>query len=456
MRQDSIKGLDALLKANNKYLTSSSKEKTETCDKCNWIITRVFQGMSKRDNESSDKYYVNISSTELKKYLGTRDYKSILSLLIETRILKPNEKYSSGKFSKSYCLTNYAFERGVINVEVSSESFKKRLNQIAEKDFAESAKDPLLKKIIDNTAKLIIVEQDSYYKDKLLVLTEEEMDNDIDPEDKLMERRRQYFRYKTFYEEFKFLNETTSSFELFKSKAHQTPTIAKSGRIYHTAASIPRHIRKSMRVTGGHYIWEVDMSAAQPTLLMLEWLKTSDSNKPEYRLCLNLILEGRIYQYIQENSEYFKALGYANLKKEVLQALYEPNINSQRNQALNKLFPSFMRWINKLKLKDYRIASHIGQSLEAKIFVEVYKNLPDDIFALVIHDSVLCLEDQTLNIKQKLIDRTREIFPLLKEVSDLNNLFKISLVSIEDNDLMENKNLRLLAQYLKRKKSDSN
>jgi len=455
MRQDSIKGLEVILKANNEYLYSSSKEKTETCDKCNWIITRVFQGMSKRDKESSDKYYVNISSTELKKYIGTRDYKSILSLLIETSIIKSNDKYSSGKFSKSYCLTNFAFEKGIIDVEISSPVFKKRLLQIAEKDFAESTKDPLLKKIIDNTAKLIVVEQDSYYKDKLLVLTEEEMDNDIDPEDKLMERRRQYFRYKTFYEEFKFLNETTSSFELFKSKAYQTPTIAKSGRIYHTAASIPRHIRKSMRVAGGHYIWEVDMSAAQPTLLMLEWLKTSDSNKPEYRLCFNLILEGRIYQYIQENSEYFKALGYANLKKEVLQALYEPNTNSQRNQALNKLFPSFMRWINKLKLKDYRTASHIGQSLEAKIFVEVYRNLPDDIFALVIHDSILCLVDQALNIKQKLIEKTIEIFPLLKEISGLNNLFKTSLVSIEDNDLLKNKNLRLLAEYIKRKKSDS-
>ena len=179
MRQDSIKGLEVILNTNNEYLTSSSEEKTETCDKCNWIITRVFQGMSKRDKESSDKYYVNISSAELKKYLGTRDYKSILSLLIETRILKPNDKYSSGKFSKSYCLTNYAFERGVVNVEVSSESFKKRLHQIAEKDFEESTKDPLLEKIIDNTAKLIVVEQDSYYKDKLLELTEEEMDNDI-------------------------------------------------------------------------------------------------------------------------------------------------------------------------------------------------------------------------------------------------------------------------------------
>ena len=180
-----------------------------------------------------------------------------------------------------------------------------------------------------------------------------------------------------------------------------------------------------------------------------------NSNKPEYNLCLNLILEGRIYQYIQENSEYFNALGYSNLKKEVLQALYEPNINSQRNESLNKLLPSFMQWINKLKNKDYRIASHIGQSLEAKIFVEVYRNLPDDIFSLVIHDSILCLKDQTSNIKQKLIEKTIEIFPLLKEISGLDNLFKTSLVSIEDNDLLKNKNLRLLAEYIKRKKSDS-
>ncbi len=455
MRQDSIQGLEVILKANSEYLYSSSKEKIETCDKCNWIITRVFQGMSKRDKESSDKYYVNISSAELKKYLGTRDYKSILSLLIEARILKPNDKYSSGKFSKSYCLTNYAFERGVINVEVSSESFKKRLLQIAKKDFTESTKDPLLKKIIDNTAKLIVVEQDSYYKDKLLVLTEEEMDSDIDPEDKLMERRRQYFRYKTFYEEFKFLNKTTSSFELFKSKAYQTPTIAKSGRIYHTAASIPRHIRKSMRATGGHYIWEVDMSAAQPTLLMLEWLKTGGLDSAEHGLCLSLILKGELYHYIQNNSQYFKALEYSTLKKEALQALYEPNTKSERNQALYSLFPLFMNWINKLKRKDYRIASHIGQSLEAKIFVEVYRNLPDDIFALIIHDSILCLESQTSIIKQKLIDRTIELFSFLKEASDLTALFKTSLVSIKNEELLKNKNVRLLAEYLKRKQADS-
>lgn len=457
MRQDSIQGLEVILKANSEYLYSSSKDKTETYDKCNWIITRVIQGLSFNDKlkDKADRYYVNISSSDLKKYLGTRDYKTIISLLIQARIVKSNDKYSTGNFSKSYCLTNNAFERKLIEVEVASESFKNRLLKIAEKNFIETNSDPLLKKVLDNTAKLIIVEQDSYYKDKLLDLTEEEMDNDIDPEDKLKERTQQYYRYKIFYEEFKFLNENTSSFELFKSKVYQSPTIAKSGRIYHTASSIPRHIRRSMRVVGGHYIWEVDMSAAQPTLLMLEWLKTGGLDSAEHGLCLNLILKGELYHYIQNNSQYFKALEYSTLKKEALQALYEPNTKSERNQALYSLFPLFMNWINKLKRKDYRIASHIGQSLEAKIFVEVYRNLPDDIFALIIHDSILCLESQTSIIKQKLIDRTIELFSFLKEASDLTALFKTSLVSIKNEELLKNKNVRLLAEYLKRKQADS-
>ena len=196
-------------------------------------------------------------------------------------------------------------------------------------------------------------------------------------------------------------------------------------------------------------------SGGQPTLLMLEWLKTGGLDSAEHGLCLNLILKGELYHYIQNNSQYFKALEYSTLKKEALQALYEPNTKSERNQALYSLFPLFMNWINKLKRKDYRIASHIGQSLEAKIFVEVYRNLPDDIFALIIHDSILCLESQTSIIKQKLIDRTIELFSFLKEASDLTALFKTSLVSIKNEELLKNKNVRLLAEYLKRKQADS-
>ena len=107
-----------------------------------------------------------------------------------------------------------------------------------------------------------------------------------------------------------------------------------------------------------------------------------------------------------------------------------------------------MGWLNKVKTKNYKIASHLGQSLEANIFVEAYKNLPEDMFSLIIHDSILCLEQDTNSIKQNLIDRTRELFHILKN-ENLDNLFKISIVSIKNEDLIQVKNERLLNEYLK-------
>ena len=58
MRQYSYDGLEQILKVNQEYLSSSSKDKTETYDKCNWIITRVIQGLSFNDKlkDKADRY----------------------------------------------------------------------------------------------------------------------------------------------------------------------------------------------------------------------------------------------------------------------------------------------------------------------------------------------------------------------------------------------------------------
>ena len=232
--------------------------------------------------------------------------------------------------------------------------------------YEEILKNPLLKRILDNTTKLIIKEGKGYYKSNLLDLTDEEMDNDIDPEEKLKESWYQYIRYSTFYDEFKVLNQVTDTRDFIKSKVFQKPVIAKSGRIYHTVSSIPRLIRHSMRASKGQYLWEVDMSAAQPTLIMLEWLKMS-KNKEEANLIINLILNGSIYKYIKENTIYFNGFDYSKLKKEVLQGFYEEYINSERNKALKSIFPHLMNWVNTIKRdKGYKVISHIGQKLEGR------------------------------------------------------------------------------------------
>ena len=330
------------------------------------------------------------------------------------------------------------------------------MKKIKDKEYEDCFKEPVLKKILNNTAKLIVVESEDYYKEKITILTEQEMDNNIDPDEKIRENKQRYYRYKAFYNEFKALNNVNSAREVYDSKICFKPSVAKSGRIYHTVASIPRYIRHSMRANENDLIWEVDMSAAQPSVLLLEWLKTSylkgysSTIEKEFNLCKKLIIDGDIYRYISDNSEYFKRLKYSELKKETLSALYEEDLTSVKNIELLRLFPSFMSWLNSIKQKEgYKIASHIGQSIEANIFVNVFKQLPDDRFFLIIHDSILCTEGDKELVKEKLIGRTKELFSeIISKDENLDKLFKISIVSIKDEDLSNNKDPRLLKEYL--------
>jgi len=246
------------------------------------------------------------------------------------------------------------------------------------------------------------------------------------------------------------MSDDTSVENLVQSRIYQNPIKADSGRIYHTIAATPRYIRHSMRHINGAYLWEVDMSAAQPTLLILTWLSSEETENKEAELLLKLILKGDFYSYIASRSEYFSGLKYQTLKKEILQALYEEYTLTKRNLSLSELFPNFMGWINNTKKEEgYKRVSYIGQSQEAKIFVEVYKELPEEMFGLIIHDSIMCLEKDTAYIKNQLIGRTKEIFCILQE-HDLSSLFKTSIVSITDENLLQVKNERLLRVYIEK------
>lgn len=425
------------------------EERSEFYDKCNWFITCLIKRtiLDDKQKDKPDNYFANISSTELKKYLGTRDYKLVVDLLIQKDIVKRNDKYSKGKFSKSYAFTNTAMNMSKVEASIKSKSFAQRLIDINYKEYQETIKNPLFKRILDNTMKLIVVEEQDYYKSELSDLTEEEMDNEINPEERLKEKWHQYNRYTSFYNEFKSFNKVSETKQLVQSKIYQKPIVADSGRVYYTVSSIPRLIRQSMRASDGQYLWEVDMTAAQPTLIMLEWLKIAE-NSEESTLIKCLILEGKIYSYIQQNSTYFKTLKYGQLKREVLQSLYEEFTNTKRNKALKLLFPNLINWVNESKKeKGYKTISYTGQKLEADIFVEVYKELPPNMFCLIIHDSILCLEQATSLIRERLIEKTREVFPILID-ENLEKLFKVSLVSIKDEDLLQVKNERLLRAFL--------
>ena len=142
-------------------------------------------------------------------------------------------------------------------------------------------------------------------------------------------------------------------------------------------------------------------------------------------------------------------MSYEKLKKDILSALNDKNKPINRNKELKRLFPNVMRWVNSIKRQyGYKQMSHIGQSTEANIFVEVYKELPNEIFALLIHDCILVTEKDVVRVKKDLENRIRKLYSIvILPNHNLDKLFRPGLVSIADDKLLIN-------QFLESAKND--
>jgi len=441
MNQYTIKGFADLLVTSTQYQKLKTREqKLLLLDRCNWYISAIVKDNLKNNNAYGT--FVNLHSEILKKYLDNRIYKGIQLCLIGLGIIIENPKYSTSKFSKSFKLSPKAVRLGVIETLIYSKKFNTKLKTFSTLNFSEIESQPVLKKLLNNTAKLLVVEEPLYYGERIMPEPKYvETDNGlIDISEPVNQFK--VDRYDAFYSSFYALNEITDPKVLFDSSINYTPTIAKSGRIYHVIASMPKLIRESIRTKSNELIWEVDMSSAQPSIIFLEWLKWAKKNytnkfKDEYELCLKLLLDGGIYKYIESNSEYFKGLEYKKLKESVLTVINDENKPTKQNKELSRLFPNVFKWINSIKKVNFKEVSFLGQSAEADIFVEVYKSIPDDKFALIIHDCILTTEKDVLLVKKLLEDRIRKLFDgVILEHHNLEKLFKISEVSIRD-ELLE-------------------
>jgi hypothetical protein len=224
-------------------------------------------------------------------------------------------------------------------------------------------------------------------------------------------------------------------------------------------SSIPRLIRHCLRTKNNELLFEIDMSSAQPSILILEYLrqlkteerKIGKEEEREAVKCLNIFLEVEIYKYVQDNSTCFKELSNTDLKKTILTTLNAKNNNSLYNRELLNVFPFFMKWINNIKkVEGYKRVSAIGQTAEANIFVSVYQEIDPDVFALIIHDCKLTTKEYTFEIKQLLMDGVKELYPeVIKKDTDLTNLFKTSIVSLTDEQLpsyLENQFLKIMSE----------
>ena len=445
MKQFSIKGLSGLLSRDSNYLSFQTDEaKNLFNDKCNWLISEIIRRSF--GNEDNEVKFQNINSKILRAFLG-RNYVQVIDSLEALDVVKTNNKYSANRFSKSYSLSNSAVKKGIIEVEIFTQRFQNKLSKILLSEFQETVKDEVLNKVIDNTAKLKLIGTSVFYMAR--IIREFKSKNKVSEDEslELLGEELKSFRLKRYhnvFNSFKELNTHTDSFEVYKLPVFFKPKRAESGRIYHLGASVPKFIREGFITKKKEIIYEVDMASAQPSILFLEWMRSLSSKgalKPaenaEYELCRGLFLEGGIYAYIRDNSNYYSQFKseekYGELKEQILTSLNGKNDKAPFVVALKELFPHFMKWVIDIKEKEgHKRVSHIGQSAEANIFVEVYKRLPDDIFSLIIHDCILTTKENTKLVRRLLVERLRELYrDIIPPNESLEKVFKIEKVSNE-------------------------
>lgn len=408
----------------------STEEQLEL-DKMNWALNYIISSLIQR--RSPLDHFVNIHSRTLRKYIGTKGYHDILKQLQDLNFISENGRYSSNSFSKSYALTSSSISNGIVETEYLSKRFVKRLNKIRDNDYEDIVSNELFKKLMFNTSKLMVYELNWHYQYYL---------EDINA------NKAQWIQYDSFYNTFYELGNNVSPRAIMDYPIFYNPSISEYGRVYHIVVSIPKIIRTSMRTMDNELIWEVDMSAAQISLLMLHWLNeqkerlnTGLKTPPleELRSCYNILLSGNLYQYLRDSSESFKSLPRDEFKQDILKAL-NAKIGSypKAQEALYNVFPSFMEWINQIKKsKGHEKVAQMGQNLESELFISTYKKIPDKIFALPIHDCILTTEENTNMVKELLLEKAKTMFPSLISIHiTLTNLFKISQVSLSDENTL--------------------
>lgn len=430
--------------------SAKGKWKDTLIDKHHYFIHLLLFRIIRGDNEDDTSFYVNLNSKELKSILG-REYRSIIDNLKDLHLIEENTSYQAGSFSKSFRVVQAILNKGnYFKYTLRSEKFKAKIKMSLLDKIKHNENNTAVKKVLENTLKLMLLNEPIWFRpdpdivDVIKIEPNSDSPNiqkDYFPIHK--DNPHRLFRYEEFRVALLKLNEHTDILRLIEEQVYYRPSVAKSGRIYHMATSIPRLIRKGLRTKDNEIIYEVDMASAQPSILMLEWLKSTlqinitDQVKSEIQLCKQLILDGGIYNHIKANSEFYGGLTYEKLKEAVLSALNKENTNEKPINELRKIFPAFIRWIDSIKKeKGYKLVSHLGQSKEAELFVGVYEALAEDLFSLIIHDCILTTKDGVKQVKEALIKRTKQMYSgIISKSDDLDNLFKVDQVSFTNDQL---------------------
>jgi len=463
MYLNTFNGLDQTIRK-HPICTKRTKEahKKKIIDKSNVFIHFILEKNKHIWEQKNKTESAPLHSTILKSQLGKPYYKEIINALIDLEIVAKPTGYKVGVHSKKYRLTDKALKTyEIIKAGVLCEKTAQKLNKYKNEMLKSYMLNPIHKNIIYSITdiKFIDFENGEKHIDSIRFESEEAKRFYVDSYNEL----KKFNKLETFQD---YIN---SSFYYIQDK--------KGNRVYNSLTNIPKQLRRRLRTNTDEQLTELDLTNAQPLIMFgtfLNSIKTQTAPhkdiKEEYRneyinknkniinnikyICGSLSISTESFKSFGEsllNDTFYdnfrnKAieLGFTDIdttsrnsvKKYVLKALYcYPNEElNNPEKVLGALSKGFLKWIrnvkielNKLSQKDKyyysgnKLFSWMIQNKESDIFIRnFFTNLEKDIFAVPVHDAIICRVEDAEAIKLKIVQAFRQEFEQFKEQTILN------------------------------------
>jgi len=335
------------------------------------------------ENPEKDKRYewARLKGTKIKYYLGN-DYKNIIKIMIDAKIVNRDAFYIVGQKSYNYSINYIHDERKELSKIELSEQLQRRI--IKSKEFARPTK--------------------AHLRNQFDLLKSKSFDFDAFKADIWLNSQQLNNR--------KFRSYQSSITHLFERNIFVIED-EKTGRIFTNFNLVKREFRQLCTIDN-EKLTGIDLKSSQPYILASMMLN-SDPCNPDYLLFYEIVTNHDIYDWMLKefhktnpsksiiNFKGFDENHYAineikqiltrnDIKPEFLKVLFKDNRGSTPFQVILKnSFPEVYKFIcNAKKDKKNELALSL-QKAESKIFISAYKEMiKQNLKVLTVHDSIYC------------------------------------------------------------------
>ena len=316
-----------------------------------------------------------LSSTILKEKYGYL-YNYYMDYLVSKNILHIIKEYKIGKNTRTYRFDDSILEETILRYKNDNQSllkkYKKAVSAIDNNDILKNSIYPEIKQKLVSDLFTTSIEFDKalYY-----------LNNTIQDKDSYNKNK---YSVESIHDRHIFYH-----FDCY-GRLHTNFTILKS------------FIRKNCLLIKNKPTCEIDISNSQPLFLtkIIHEEGIGLSNTHEFKVFSYLVLNGKFYQFLMDNSN-------IKDKKTCKELVYVTLFgrNGKSNNPFAKLFPKIYNFLIDYKktYEDYRIVSHKLQNLESQfIFNKLIKTLSiinPDINVITIHDSIIVQEQHKQQVQ---------------------------------------------------------